>query len=183
MFRIDPAELEKSNSLLLLGSNYIPSRLTFSLDELIASCFAGMRLGDIPPVNCRAMITRGDFVLVHAALQQRRFRIYEKVHNGYLLGFVCTDAKMRHKGLGTRVTKSLIRQLDRSKGDFVVLNCGEDVAGFYSSLGSESLARKAEYIRDGRTEIDDDPVLGKSIRDGFSLESLRCEVFPVGKDF
>jgi predicted GNAT family N-acyltransferase len=167
---------------LILG-NEVPVHLFASLDALIALCFGGMNLKNLPPATQRALLLQGEQVVAHAAVQARVFPVAGKSLRGFVLGCVCTHPDARQKGIGTVVTQALLEKLDTRWGQFVVLNCGESVTGFYAKMGFERVAKQAEYTRTGRREVDPDPVMGMCLMPGFDIQLLRCEPFPIGEDF
>ena len=167
----------------ILTLDEMPDRLCASLDDLIALSFEGLRLGDLPPASKRAVLVQDDQILAHAAVQARSFPIGDRSFQGYILGCVCTHPDARQKGIGTKVTLSLLAALDICSGPFVVLNCGESVTAFYAKIGFMLIAQNAAYIRDGRLEIDPDPVMAIGLSPDFDVWQLKCDPFHLGQDF
>jgi predicted N-acetyltransferase YhbS len=174
---------QQNHETLIFEGDAVPVDLAFSLDDLLAICFGGMRLSQTPPATRHALILHDGGVAVHAAVQARTFPIAGQGRAGYILGFVCTHPQMRHQGLGTAVVQALLRNLDSRQGGFVVLNCGINMVRFYEQMRFVMVAERAAYVRQGRWEVDADPVLGIALAPGYDLTSLRCDVFPIGEDF
>lgn len=167
----------------ILTGDHVPARWCASLNELLASCFGGMKLDDMPPATQRAILLQGEQVIAHAAVQAREFPLPGGPAAGFILGCVCTHPQARQKGIGTAVTHTVLENLDIRLGQFVVLNCGEGVTGYYAKMGFERIAERAEYTRNGRREVDPDPVMGMSLLPAFDVRRLYCDPFPLGSDF
>lgn len=161
----------------------VPSRYLESLDELIAKSFYGIRLSEVPLPDKRWVAIYNGSVVAHACVQARSFQINDHIYHGFVLGEVCTDPTFRHKGFGTMVTRALLSELNTEKGAFVVLNCGERVREFYEKMGFIEVSSKAQYIREEKIEIDDDPVFAMALIDSFDVEMLKTAIFPMEKEF
>jgi predicted GNAT family N-acyltransferase len=179
----NPIENKNMLTTLILNGNEVPAHLYTSLGALITGCFGGMKLKDLPPATQRAVLLQGGQVIAHAAVQARVFPMTAGPLPGFILGCVCTHPDARQKGIGTAITQSLLAKLDIRLEQFIVLNCGESVTGFYAKMGFVRVAEQAVYTRNGQREVDSDPVMGMGISPSFDVRLLRYDPFPLGEDF
>jgi predicted GNAT family N-acyltransferase len=153
-----------------------------ALDQTIAASFGGWGLDKMPQAHRRCAVVGQGKVLSHAAAQSRVFALPTGSYTGYIIGGVCTAPGQRGHGMGTRVTLELLGALKRDGGRFAVLNCGAERLAFYRRMGFTQVAPQASYCRDGKPEIDDDPVMGIALG-AFDLVPLKMDIFPLQTDF
>lgn len=63
-----------------------------------------------------------------------------------------------------------------------MLNCGEPLVGYYSTIGYIEISSHASYLRSGKVEIDSDPVMLNPNGQEVSV-AARQEPIYFGADF
>jgi predicted N-acetyltransferase YhbS len=100
-----------------------------------------------------------DSVVGYAAISKRNILICGTQYNLAFLGFVCIDEVERRKGYGKLLIEYIIKQLECTDLDGIILNCGIGVVDFYKKMRFSIISNNACYIRNGIIETDNDPVM------------------------
>ena len=149
--------------LLACPEGVVPPPWEQAVRELIAASFGGMSSSGIR-AHRRWLALLGERVVAHAAVQRRSLTVAGRVWQVGMVGLVCSDPRERGRGYAASVMRRMAADLTAEPLDWLVLNCGEGVVGFYERLGWIRMAEGAVYTTaDGRRR-DADPVYGWALR-------------------
>lgn len=149
--------------LLACPEGVVPPALERAVSELIAASFGGMSSAAIA-AHRRWLALVDERVVAHAAVQRRSLSVAGRVHRVGMVGFVCSDPRERGRGWAAAVMRGMVADPDLAALDWLVLNCGEAVAGFYARLGWIRISERAVYTTAAGPRVDADPVYGWGLR-------------------
>lgn len=123
----------------------------------------------------------GNTAIAYCGLQSRVLGL-PTAASFHLLGLVVVSSEFRRKGVGLRLLRYAIRLSKKDPVTGIVLNCGEDLVGFYARAGFTRISDCAVYFRDGVPVTDNDPVMALSFLPERPLGWLE-EGVVIGQDF
>ena len=83
------------------------------------------------------VVTEGDAVVAHAAMEPREIRTTDGPMWIMGLAGVCSDIERRGQGLGAQIVRAAFSMIDERLAPFSVFQTSEDVKAFYERLGSK----------------------------------------------
>lgn len=141
----------------------VPPMYEQAVSELMSASFGGMSSAGIR-ADRRWLALLGERLVAHAAHKRRSLVVAGRVCQVGMVGLVCSDARERRRGHAARVMRQMVTDLAPEPIDWLVLNCGEGVAGFYERLGWTRMAESALYTTPDGPRCDADPVYGFGLR-------------------
>ena len=138
---------------------------------------------DLGTAKFRFVGSLNEEVIAHAALSERLIEINGHRYNVLLLGQVCTLMSMRNKGVGRAILQFIKKYEFDKKYDLIILNCGNEIEGFYRKNGFSKISTSAGYLRKGKVEVDSDPVYCLTVNNHIKINDLHTETIFLGEDF
>ena len=165
--------------LLACPEGAVPPMWEPAVSQLIATSFGGMSSAAIR-AHRRWLALHGERVVAHAAVQRRSLSVRGRVDHVGMVGLVCSDPRERGRGYAASVMRQMVADLAAEPLDWLVLNCGERVAGFYEHLGWTRMAERALYVTADGPRLDTDPVYGWGLHGPLPVVE---ESVALGEDF